>query len=424
MISLNRLTCQWIVYAGVAMMTFVSHILAADALPRLELRNAYPGLKFNRPIWLEEATDGSQRRFVVEQAGRIWILPLDRNGAEKNLFLDITDRKPLAQNEEGLLAFAFHPQFKTNGKFYIYYTQQGPKRNVISEVQVSKADPNKADLATERVLLQIEQPYWNHDGSTMIFGSDGYLYVSTGDGGAGRDPHNVGQSNHHLLGKILRIDVNSRTGRLPYGIPKDNPFVGRDKDGQPKPDPFDTKPEGVRPEIWAYGLRNVWRMSFDRETGEFWAADVGQDKWEEVNLIVKGGNYGWNVREGFHPFRELPGREAKRETYLDPVIEYAHNPALARESKFPEHSHGISITGGYVYRGKKIPQLRGVYLYADFVLGTVWGLRYENGQVTASGTLVKANPARQVASFAEDLAGEVYVLAFDGNIYDLAAMSE
>src|SRR5688572_1168604 len=175
-------------------------VLAAEALPQIALRDAYPALKFERPLWMEEAPDGSKRIIVIEQPGRIWLLPKDRSGAGKSLFLDISSRKPLAQNEEGLLAFAFHPQFKSNGKLYIYYTQQSPKRNIISEVQVSKSDPDKADIATERVLMEIEQPYWNHDGSAIIFGKDGFLYISTGDGGMGGDPHLVGQSGHHLLG--------------------------------------------------------------------------------------------------------------------------------------------------------------------------------------------------------------------------------
>jgi len=389
--------------------------LSAESLPQITFRDAYPALKFERPLWMEEAPDGSKRIIVIEQPGKIWLLPQDRSGTERKLFLDISNRKPLAQNEEGLLAFAFHPQFKANGKLYLYYTQQSPKRNVISEVQVSKTDPNKANLATERVLMEIEQPYWNHDGSTIIFGPDGYLYISTGDGGAGGDPHNVGQSGHHLLGKILRIDVNSPTGRLQYGIPKDNPFVGKDKEGKLKDDPFDTKPEGVRPEIWAYGLRNVWRMSFDRETGDLWAGDVGQDKWEEVNLITKGGNYGWSLREGFHPYKE----QRSRGTPFDPVLEYPHKAELAAECKFPEHGIGISITGGYVYRGKKIPALRGVYIYADYQMGTIWGLRYENGQVTRHGELAKPSALRPVASFAEDGDGEIYMLSFDGKIYGI-----
>src|SRR2546421_1098100 len=364
---------------------------------------------------MEEAPDGSKRLFVVEQGGKILALSGNRKSDELTPFLDITDRKPQVQNEEGLLAFAFHPQFKTNGLFYIYYTQQSPKREVLSEMRVSTSDPNKADLSTERILMEIPHPYWNHNGGTLLFGPDSFLYLSLGDGGLGGDPHNVGQSGHHLLAKILRIDVNSRTGKLPYGVPKDNPFVAKDDKGNLKADPFDTKPEGLRPEIWAYGLRNVWRMSFDRETGDLWAADVGQDKWEEVDLIVKGGNYGWSVRGGFHDFKH----QKPQGKLIDPVIEYPHNAGLAAECKFPDHSPGVSITGGYVYRGKKIPALRGVYLYADFVMGTVWGLRYENGQMTAHGQLIKPNPLHAIASFAQDGEGELYALLFDGKIYDL-----
>jgi glucose/arabinose dehydrogenase len=251
-------------------------------LPALELKVAFPELKFDRPLWMEEAPDDSKRFFVMQQNGKIFMLPQSRKADDMQTFLDITDRKPLVQNEEGLLAFTFHPQFRTNGLFYIFYSQQAPKRCVLSEVRVSRADANKADISSERILMEIPHPYWNHVGGTLIFGPDGFLYLSLGDGGAANDPHNVGQSGHHLLGKILRLDVNSRTGKLPYGVPKDNPFVGRDKQGNLNADPFDTKPEGVRPEIWAYGFRNVWRMSFDRETGDLWAGDVGQDKWEEL----------------------------------------------------------------------------------------------------------------------------------------------
>jgi glucose/arabinose dehydrogenase len=389
-------------------------------LPPLELKPAFPALTFDRPMWMEELPDGSKRMILVEQAGRIWLLPADRNSGEKTIFLDISARKPLVQNEEGLLAFAFHPQFRSNGKFYIYYTQQSPKRNLLTELQVFKSDPSAGDLSSERLIMSIPQPYWNHDGSTVIFGQDGYLYMSTGDGGMGGDPHNVGQSLHQLLGKILGIDVDSRTGRLPYGIPKDNPFVAKNQDGSLKADPFDTKPEGQRPEIWAYGLRNVWRMSFDRETGELWAGDVGQDKWEEVNLITKGGNYGWSAREGFHPFKE----QRTRGKLIDPVLEYAHKKELLAECKFPDHGLGISITGGYVYRGKKIPALQGAYVYADFQMGTIWGLRYADGKVTAQATLVKEDPSRLVASFAEDRDGELYMLSLGGKVYELTAATQ
>ena len=382
---------------------------AAEPLPKVDLKVAYPGVTFDRPLWLEEAPDSSKRIFVVEQDGRIWILPRERAGKDKKLFFDITDRKPHQDNEEGLLGLAFHPQFKTNHKFYVFYSQQDPKRNVLSEFQVGD-NADQANLASERVLMEIPKPYWNHDGGCIVFGPDGYLYITVGDGGDGGDPHNVGQSLNFFQAKILRIDVNTREGHWQYGIPKDNPFIGPQH-----------SEEGHHPEIWAYGLRNVWRMSFDRATGELWAADVGQEKFEEVDIIKKGGNYGWSVREGFHPFKQT---QRGPSTPIDPIIEYAHTPAIAKESKFPDHGLGVSITGGYVYRGKKIPQLRGVYVYGDFQYGTVWGLRYENGELTADEELVKSNPARNIASFGEDANGEIYAVAFDGKIYEVVAASD
>jgi glucose/arabinose dehydrogenase len=403
-----------------ALFPFIGARAQTNALPSLALKVAWPNLQFRLPLWMTEAPDGSGRMFLVEQDGRIWILPKDRNSADAQLFLDISSRRPHRQLEEGLLCMAFHPQFKTNGKFYIFYTQQGPKRNVLSEIQVSKTDPNKADLSTERILLEVPKPYWNHNGATLLFGPDGYLYFGLGDGGAGYDPNLVGQSLHFIRGKILRIDVNSRTDSLPYGIPRDNPFVGRNKAGELNPDPFQSRPEGVRPEIWAYGLRNPWRMSFDRETGDLWVGDVGQDRWEEVDLIQKGGNYGWSVREGFHPVERALNKAQKPNGHMiDPILEYAHNENLAKESKFPDHGIGVSITGGYVYRGQKIPALRGVYVYADYQMGTIWGLRYADGHLTANGVLVAGNPSRTIPSFAEDNDGELYVLSFDGKIYGL-----
>ncbi len=377
--------------------------VANAALPRVDFKLAYPELTFNRPIWLSEAPDNSGRIFVVEQTGKIKILPKDRSGREASVFLDISERKPHASNEEGLLALAFHPQFKSNGKFYTFYTQQKPARNLLSEWHVSKTDPNSADMASERILLEVKKPYPNHNGSTLMFGRDGFLYVSLGDGGSANDPHNNGQSLTAILGKILRIDVDSKSAGLEYGIPKDNPFVGQGN--------------GVREEIWAYGLRNVWRMSFDRQTGELWAGDVGQNKWEEVDVIVKGGNYGWRIREGLHVFdTNAPPSETK---YIDPVFEY-------------DRTKGNSMTGGFVYRGQKSPALRGLYLCADFTTGTIFAVKREGDKTVESGVLFTQPkgliPLRNISSFGEDAKGELYVLVFEGivngRIYELEAAAE
>lgn len=381
------------------------------ALPQVALEPAFLALQLERPLWLTEVPDDSGRIVIVEQRGKATILAKSADGSAATEFLNIESRQPQVDNEEGFLSLAFHPQFKANGLFYIYYNQQKPRRSVISEFKVSATDSNKAELASERVLLTVPQPYGNHKGGLVSFGPDGYLYIGLGDGGAANDPHDNGQNTATLLAKILRIDVNSRAvvkqgwqrteTKLEYGIPKDNPFAG------------ETERYGVRREIWAYGIRNPWRFSWDRETGDLWLGDVGQDEWEEVNLIVKGGNYGWPVREAFHHFK--PGPVGAK--FIDPVIEYPHRPEMQAQAQFPDHTTGLSVTGGYVYRGKKYPALRGVYVYADFNLGTIWGLRYEKGKVTEHGTLL-AQP-KNIASFGEDADGELYVFCFDDKIFKL-----
>jgi glucose/arabinose dehydrogenase len=398
----------------------------AQPLPKVVLHSAFSAAKFNRPLWISESPDGTGRLFIVEQSGRILIGAKDSDGSSLAEFFNIVDRHPLGDNEEGLLSLAFHPGFKTNGLFYVYYNQQNSaphdpffhRRSVISEFKVSSNDPNKADLSSERILMEIPQPFGNHKGGEIAFGHDGYLYIGLGDGGLATDPFNNGQNPAALLAKILRIDVNGRTPGgadprdrgLPYAIPSDNPFVNEPRMGG----------LGARPEIYAMGLRNPWRWSFDRETGELWVGDVGQDLWEEVDHVVKGGNYGWNVREAFHHFK--PGPPGAH--YDDPVMEYPHRPELLAESKFPDHSIGLCIIGGYVYRGKKYPALQGVYIYGDYNLGHIWGFRYSNGQVHENGTLL--DQPRNITSFAEDGDGELYVTTFsgepgDGHIFSIAA---
>jgi quinoprotein glucose dehydrogenase len=361
---------------------------------------AFPKLSFVRPLVLTHAGDGTNRVFVVSQLGSIHVFPNNQAADTSKVFLDISSRVVYKEkeNEEGLLGLAFHPRYKENGQFFVYYsTTASPHTTVVSRFRVSASDPDRADAASEQELLRVKHPYWNHKGGTICFGPDGFLYIAIGDGGAANDPHRNGQNLQTMLGKILRIDVDRRDAGKQYAVPKDNPFVSS---GQ------------ALPEIYAYGLRNVWRMSFDRQTGALWAADVGQDIWEEINLIVPGGNYGWNLREGFHVFVPKNGRAhpdaARKQGMIDPIWEY-------------HHDIGKSITGGHVYRGARVPELVGHYLYADYVTGRLWALRYDEAKRKVVANRTIAGNIKPVFSYGEDEAGEVYFMVDAGSLHRFAS---
>jgi glucose/arabinose dehydrogenase len=337
-----------------------------------------------RPLMVTHAGDGANRIFVPLQQGYVHVFPNDPKATKTKLFLDIQKKVFYSdkENEQGLLGLAFHPRYKENGEFFVFYTLNGEKlTNVLSRFRVSKTDPDRADPASEEEILRVQHRFWNHDGGTVVFGPDGFLYLCLGDGGSGGDPDKNGQNLGTLLGKVLRIDVDKKEAGKNYGIPKDNPFVDV---------------PGARPEVWAYGLRNPWRMAFDKKTGKLWTSDVGQNIYEEIDLIVKGGNYGWSRREGLHPFGE-DGVDANPKM-IDPIWEY-------------HHEVGKSMTGGLVYRGKALPELEGMYVYGDYITGRIWALSYDDSKkrVVANRPLERTRDL--IMSFGEDEAGEIYYLA-------------
>lgn len=369
---------------------------------RLSMKETWANIDFHNPVFLATPPDDSRRLFLVDLDGHIYILPEDRESDQAIAFFDISDRTLTSRTqrftEEGLLGLAFHPRFSENGKFFVNYTQQNPKRSIVSEFTLSKEDSNAVDMKSERILISLRQPYWNHNSGNLIFGpDDGYLYVAFGDGGLRNDPLRFGQNLFSMNGKILRIDVDTRTGSLSYGIPSDNPFFEQD---------------GALPEIWAYGLRNPWGLWFDPPTGLFWCADVGQDLWEEINLVEKGGNYGWSFFEGNQRFGERYRETLPEEVeFVEPLLAYGRDM-------------GFSITGGFVYRGSKFPWLVGKYIYGDYVTGRVWALEYDpSTETVVSNELLyeKADPASKEGfrpnAFCPDSSGEVLALSWDGKIY-------
>ena len=358
-------------------------------LRKMRVQPAFPALSFRQPVALTYADDGSDHLVLALQAGRIVTFLHDRAATSATTFLDITERVSDRGDEEGLLGLAFDPQYRLNGYLYVYYTASQPRRSVISRFSVAEGDPNAADPSSERVILEVPQPYANHNGGQLVFGPDGYLYIGLGDGGSAADPHGNGQNTATLLGSILRIDVSTIESHGAYAIPPDNPLVGQG--------------DGAREEIWAYGLRNPWRFTFDRLTGDMWAADVGQNRFEEIDIIRPGVNYGWNVMEGLHCFPNQTG-PCRQQGLEKPVIEYGHED-------------GCSVTGGYVYRGSRLPSLYGAYVYGDFCSGKIWALRHDGVRVTESLELVDSSLL--ISSFGEDSNGELFVLSFDGMIYQL-----
>ena len=340
----------------------------------------------SKPVQLVDPDDSSGRMFILQQTGQILIL---RDGeVSENPFLDIADQVSGAY-EQGLLSMATHPRFAENGTFFIYYTDLDGNTQV-ERWHLSSGDPDRADPASAQTVLTVEQPYPNHNGGLLLFGPDGFLYIGLGDGGSGGDPEGHGQNTATLLGSILRIDIDSTTGDLPYGIPEDNPFA----DGA-----------SGRPEIWAYGLRNPWRFSFDRETGDLLIGDVGQNRYEEATLIPVGeggANLGWDILEGPECYEaddcDLSGT-------LMPFFFY------------PTSEGGCAVTGGYVYRGEAIPELSGAYLAADFCSGFVWAVGPgEDGSATVSEPI---ETGMAISSFTEDASGELYLIDLNGAVFKI-----
>ncbi len=375
----------------------------APDLSPLRVARAFPNLTFNQPIYLTSARDGSDRLFVVEKRGVIHVFPNNPNVVQSQVFLDLTDRvfSRTGNDERGLLGLAFDPDFARNGYFWVNYTTLGPGTpTTISRFSVQPGNPDAGNPASEVIALRFIQPYGNHNGGMVDFGPDGHLYVGVGDGGGSGDPDDHGQNLSTLLGTILRMDVSNLGPNGEYRVPPDNPFVN-----QPP----------ARPEIWAWGLRNPWRFSFDRLTGQLWAADVGQRRIEEIDVITRGGNYGWRKKEGFDCYNPVEGCD--QPDFIAPVAQYSHEV-------------GLSITGGYVYRGARLPEMSGSYIYGDFGNGQIFAVVSTDdeeaesplGHKTARGNKVVelAQTGIKISSFGEDEAGEIYIVDYAlGGIHQL-----
>jgi glucose/arabinose dehydrogenase len=366
--------------------------IAAQA--QYTLVDAFPSFPaFSSPIEFVRTTDGTDRMFVAEQRGRIFVFNTAAP-ATPRLFLDLRDIVSPSGSEMGLLGLAFHPAYASNGQFYVDYTSSssGSLKSYVARYTVSTTNPDSAVKASGVVLLSVDQPFENHNGGKIAFGPDGYLYISFGDGGSGNDPQNNGQNLSVLLAKILRIDIDTQAPPLAYGIPPTNPFA--------------TNVQGIRKEIFAFGVRNPWKFSFDAQTGALWAGDVGQGAREEIDTIRSGGNYGWRLMEGMLCTPGVNPTCSDTAGLIRPLWEYPHSAGDA------------SITGGYVYRGNAIPVLRGKYIYADYSSGRIWALS-TNGTSAPTNALLLDSPY-SISSFGEDRHRELYVVAYsNGRVYRL-----
>lgn len=340
--------------------------------------DAFPSLSFDQPLYLTHDGTNPDKVYVVEKTGKIKVIDKDSPSDSVDVFVDLSDRISLDGNEKGLLGLAFHPNYSENGFYFVYYTNQSG--SVIS--RLIEGTP-----AAETILLTYEQPYSNHNGGHIAFGPDGYLYIASGDGGSSGDPMNNAQNTGSYLGKILRIDVDKTEENLEYAIPDDNPFKDEDS-------------ENLK-EIYAYGLRNPWRFSFDELRELLIAADVGQNKMEEINLIENGGNYGWNIMEGTLEYTQS---NMDKTSFKSPIWTY-------------EHPIGKSITGGYTYYGSENPSLYGTYIYGDFISGKIWGLWLDADQTPENHELLDTE--LMISSFGVDADSELYLIDYQGKIYKL-----
>jgi len=367
-------------------------LLTFNLYAAYETINAFPHLTFNDPVGIYHSEDNSNRIFIIEQTGKIKVFNNDPNTTEVNTFLDITNlvEQDGGYTEEGLLGLTFHPDYVDNGYFYVNYTRHNPRRNVIERYTVSDSNPNEANYDSSIIIMEVNQPYTNHNGGQVSFGPDGYLYIIFGDGGSSGDPLGHGQNLLTLLGSLIRIDVDNISNTNNYTIPLDNPFIGI---------------SGAKDEIYAYGLRNMWRFSWDVETGLLWGADVGQNAYEEIDIIYSGLNYGWNEMEANHCYPS--GSNCDPSGFEPPVWEYEL------------YVNGVcSITGGYVYRGNNINSLIGKYIYGDWCTGDIWALTYSNDGNHINEHLLISDI--NITSFGVDQNNEL-LFCGNGNIYKITS---